>query len=592
MTNAATPAFLDEYDAAGTLVQSIALPTADDGSNRQLTNNGTASSEGFLARSTDGRYLTFGGYDADPGTTNPASLSSSAVNRVVGRVDGSGVVDTSIALSDAYSIGNIRSVVTDDGTRYWTGGSNAGVRFATAGATTSTSISTTTTNIRVVDIDSGQLYATSGSASNLAVNRIGSGLPTTSGQVATPIFPLLTGSPTPSPYGFTFLDRNAAVPGNDTLYLADDTSTGLRKYSFDGTTWTARGTFALSTRGLTGTVTGSTATLYATTTTGAGSLVRIVDTAASDAAISATSTVVATGLANTAFRGVAFAPTGGSTTPTAPSITDQPDSTTINPGQTATLTVVATGTAPLSYQWYLGASGDTSDPIDGATASSYTTPALVATTSYWVRVSNDTGVADSATATVTISSAVPCVDPVTAIGAVQGSGETSPLLGQTVTVRGTVVGDHEGAQPALQGFYLQDAGDENAATSDGLFVFNPGQNNVAIGDVVEVRGIAAENQGKTQIAARTSPPAVPLTVTPCGDTGAVTPTEVTLPFASATTPETYEGMLVRFPQQLSVTELFQLGRFGQVTVSAGGRLYQPTNVIDAGTSPQSRRCRT
>jgi len=31
LTNAATPAFLDEYDAAGTLVQSIALPTADDG---------------------------------------------------------------------------------------------------------------------------------------------------------------------------------------------------------------------------------------------------------------------------------------------------------------------------------------------------------------------------------------------------------------------------------------------------------------------------------------------------------------------------------------------------------------------------------
>ena len=87
---------------------------------------------------------------------------------------------------------------------------------------------------------------------------------------------------------------------------------------------------------------------------------------------------------------------------TPPTITTQPPSQTITSGQTATLSVAASGTAPLSYQWYIGASGTTTSPVAGATASSYTTPALTSTTSYWVRVSTRRGHVDSATATVTV----------------------------------------------------------------------------------------------------------------------------------------------------------------------------------------------
>jgi uncharacterized repeat protein (TIGR01451 family) len=89
----------------------------------------------------------------------------------------------------------------------------------------------------------------------------------------------------------------------------------------------------------------------------------------------------------------------------APSITAQPQSLTIQSGQTATLSVTAAGITPLSYQWYRGNKGDTSNPISGATSSTYTTPALTATTTYWVRVSNDCGSIDSATATVTVQPA-------------------------------------------------------------------------------------------------------------------------------------------------------------------------------------------
>lgn len=83
-----------------------------------------------------------------------------------------------------------------------------------------------------------------------------------------------------------------------------------------------------------------------------------------------------------------------------PTITTQPQGVVIQNGAQTTLTVAATG-APLTYQWYIGAAGNTSQPIAGATSSSYTTPALATTTSYWVRVSGCT-TADSAAATVTV----------------------------------------------------------------------------------------------------------------------------------------------------------------------------------------------
>ena len=87
----------------------------------------------------------------------------------------------------------------------------------------------------------------------------------------------------------------------------------------------------------------------------------------------------------------------------APTITTQPQDQTIASGQTATLTVVASGSS-LSYQWYQGISGDTSTPV-GTNSDSFTTPALTTDTSYWVRVSNLGGNADSNTATVTVQGA-------------------------------------------------------------------------------------------------------------------------------------------------------------------------------------------
>ena len=145
-----------------------------------------------------------------------------------------------------------------------------------------------------------------------------------------------------------------------------------------------------------------------------------------------------------------------------------------------------------------------------------------------------------------------------------------------VTTQGLVVGDFEGPSPALRGFYLQDLlGDNDPATSDAVFVFNGDNNNVQVGQVVRVMGTVAEYQNQTQVTAST--------ILQCG-TGTVAPIDVMLPMASASDFERYEGMLVRLPQTLYVTEQFQLGRFGQVVLSVDARQPQPTNVVAPGAA--------
>lgn len=102
----------------------------------------------------------------------------------------------------------------------------------------------------------------------------------------------------------------------------------------------------------------------------------------------------------------------GAMQPVAPSITTQPANQTVSVGQTATFSVVATGTAPLSYQWQKNDSD-----ISGATASSYTTPATTQSdnsSTYRVIVTNSAGSATSREATLTVNPAqTPGVDVTT-----------------------------------------------------------------------------------------------------------------------------------------------------------------------------------
>ncbi len=91
-------------------------------------------------------------------------------------------------------------------------------------------------------------------------------------------------------------------------------------------------------------------------------------------------------------------------TGTIPRITLQPKTQGILIGQRATLSVAAEGSAPLTYQWYAGKSGDTSSPQLNATSTTYVTEPLYglpgANYYFWVRVSNNVGSADSLTARI------------------------------------------------------------------------------------------------------------------------------------------------------------------------------------------------
>jgi len=82
-------------------------------------------------------------------------------------------------------------------------------------------------------------------------------------------------------------------------------------------------------------------------------------------------------------------------------ITTQPASQTLTAGQRATFTVVATGTAPLSYQWQKNSTN-----ISGTTSSSYTTPATTTAdnnSTFDVVVTNAVGSVTSNTATLMVT---------------------------------------------------------------------------------------------------------------------------------------------------------------------------------------------
>ncbi|HXF84383.1 MAG TPA: ExeM/NucH family extracellular endonuclease [Anaerolineales bacterium] len=160
-----------------------------------------------------------------------------------------------------------------------------------------------------------------------------------------------------------------------------------------------------------------------------------------------------------------------------------------------------------------------------------------------------------------------CTTSYTPIYVIQGNGLSTPIPG-VVTTQGVVVGDFEGST-GLQGFYMQDAtGDGNPATSDGIFVFTGSANLVSVGQVVRVTGFARERFNQTTLNGSNSntSPVPAANVINCG-TGSVAPTDVTLPFPTPDYPERFEGMLVRLPQTLVISEYFNYERFGEIVLA-------------------------
>ena len=169
-------------------------------------------------------------------------------------------------------------------------------------------------------------------------------------------------------------------------------------------------------------------------------------------------------------------------------------------------------------------------------------------------------------------SADPGAEAVVAIGTVQGSGERSPLEGEEVIVEGVVTGNFG---KHLGGWFLQDAGDGNPATSDALFVLSDGDSPVRRGDRLRVRGRVLEHGDNDTTVTALRPVELQMLE---GD-AEVAPLKLGGPPDDW---ERLEGMRVWVDAPLAISGHRNLARHGVLVASFGGRLAAPTEVAAPG----------
>jgi hypothetical protein len=339
-TGATLPAYIDEFApvtgalySAGQLMRTINIPTSNYGPNFGYVGSGMkVNADGAIGISPDRTKMAISGFNSATGNTNVNGGSSP---RVVSILDADGNLDTRTGFSDGSGNPLRTATVTDSATVYIAYGANGiGLKHAslprTVTNTPQTRTGTTifpTISLKKLAVYEGQLYFTTSTAPGTTAGLVTTklmklnGMP---GRAATPV--TLPGIPAPSsasqPGGFVMFDVNPNVPGFDLLYYTDDTPTPtLNKYTFNGTTWTARGTYTITglndnlLRDMTGTLVRGVPTLYGVSYT---SIVRLEDRATTyslaNAAftnnLSVTQTILKNNAASTtyAYRGISFTP--------------------------------------------------------------------------------------------------------------------------------------------------------------------------------------------------------------------------------------------------------------------------------------------
>lgn len=153
--------------------------------------------------------------------------------------------------------------------------------------------------------------------------------------------------------------------------------------------------------------------------------------------------------------------------------------------------------------------------------------------------------------------------------------------GQRYTVRGVMTADYR-YQDGFSGFYLQTPDSKAKPNlSNAIFVYipnNSGFKGGKVGDEVILNGRLSLFKNQLQIDNVSKDPIS------CNQSvnSWVSPIDLNLPFASldASTghaPKRYQGMLVKLPQTLTVSENYNYGRYGELSLSLN-RLYIPTNL--------------
>lgn len=173
----------------------------------------------------------------------------------------------------------------------------------------------------------------------------------------------------------------------------------------------------------------------------------------------------------------------------------------------------------------------------------------------------------------------------TRISDIQGPGTTTPLNGQTVTTKPSVVTAVYPTSSGLNGFTIQEPGSGGRPSdldrpSTGLFVYTgKAEPTVKVGDTVRVTGTAGEYNGLTQLsgAIKVDPaPGRPLTVRPI--------TTQWSKIAPAQR-ENLESMLYQSPEKFTVSDAYPLSRYGEIGLASGGELPKQPTDVGAPNSP-------
>lgn len=166
-----------------------------------------------------------------------------------------------------------------------------------------------------------------------------------------------------------------------------------------------------------------------------------------------------------------------------------------------------------------------------------------------------------------------------AISQIQGIGQSSPMVGQSVTTQGVVTGVFQGSDQ-LDGFYVQSLRpDDNQSTSEGLFIHHS-KTAVSLGDHLVINGEVSERHDMTQL--------IKVRVEEICQRNVKLPAPVYLELPFKTQDLEYlEGMYVHLPQTLTVSDIGLFDRYGLYTLS-DGMLFSATQIVLPGLAAKKK----
>ena len=372
--NAANQVSLVEVSSAGTLVQTVNNFT---GSNL-ITQSGSANSNGYF--NTYNNLIALPGHNEAVGTVSVNSNNSKRAIIADNTLSYS-TYDLPISAPIPFDSDNFRCIIPTGSNTFYASGSgssnNGGIWYFNG----STYVQLLAGNVRNIEIFNNQLYFSTGSSSDfgaIGIYKLTNGLPTSgSSQPYTTVATYSTTSGTGGPFGFSL------SPDGCSLYVADAGSTGvgsypgISKWTLSGSSFAYQYSFNTNATGLVVDYSNPHPIIYATTTqTQNNNIIKITDT---DVAAS-TTTILSSGN-NYVFRGIDFTPNSNA----AITISQQPQSQTVCENEAVSISVSATSSVSLTYQWYSNSidSYCGASPVSGATSSTFSTSISSAGTTYY-----------------------------------------------------------------------------------------------------------------------------------------------------------------------------------------------------------------